>query len=79
MLGLDRVDPTRVKAPILVLGAEREAVLSAADIHRTAQAYGVDAEFLPDLGHAVMLEAGWRSVAERITDWLDTLGDTSQG
>jgi pimeloyl-ACP methyl ester carboxylesterase len=40
----------------------------------TARAYGTEAEVFPDMGHNMMLEPGWASVAERIHSWM-----TSQG
>ncbi len=57
--------------PMLVLGAARAAFLSPEDVARTARAYDTVAAIFPDIAHCMMLEPGWRTVAEAIADWLD--------
>lgn len=69
---LSRPKPERVTAPLLVLGAERDACFSQDEIRETARAYGTEAEFFPDMAHNMMLEPGWAAVAERIDSWLET-------
>ena len=66
--------PKRVTAPILVLGADEDGAHTRGEIVATARAYGTKAEFFPDMGHNMMLEPGWASVAERIDAWLGTRG-----
>ncbi|HSJ56931.1 MAG TPA: alpha/beta fold hydrolase, partial [Anaerolineae bacterium] len=56
--------------PLLVLGAGRDHLISRSDVESTARVYGTRAEFL-DMGHDMMLEPGWRQVADRILAWLD--------
>jgi pimeloyl-ACP methyl ester carboxylesterase len=68
MLSLPR--PQRVTTPLLVLGAESDAVFSRDEIRKTARAYGTEAEFFPDMGHNMMLEPGWQAVAGSIDGWL---------
>jgi len=70
LLGLNLAHPKRVKTPLLVLGAEKDTVIAPRDVHDTARAYGVKAEIFPNMAHDMMLEAGWKSVAERILHWL---------
>jgi pimeloyl-ACP methyl ester carboxylesterase len=70
MLSLPK--PQRVSTPLLVLGAECDACFSQDEIRSTARAYGTDAEIFPDMGHNMMLEPGWASVAERIHTWLES-------
>jgi pimeloyl-ACP methyl ester carboxylesterase len=65
--------PSRVTAPILVLGATRDAMVSAGSIRRTARAYRTEAEIFPGLGHDMMLDRGWEAVAERIAAWVRSL------
>jgi pimeloyl-ACP methyl ester carboxylesterase len=72
MLSLPK--PQRVTAPLLVLGAEPDAVFSQDEIRKTANAYGAEAEFFPSMGHNMMLEPGWQAVARRIDGWLTTRG-----
>lgn len=72
MLNLPR--PDRVTTPLLVLGAEQDGAHTRKEVQATARAYGTDAQFFPGMGHNMMLEPGWESVAERIHDWLGSRG-----
>lgn len=75
MLALDLVDTERVRrVPLLVLGAEHDAIVTPRETRSIAAVYGTEAEVFPDLAHDVMLEPGWRAVAERMRDWLATHG-----
>lgn len=67
------------RPPMLVLGAEHDRLIPPSEVRATARAYGLEADILPDLGHAVMLEQGWRSVADRIADWLALTLPQSEG
>ncbi|EAR21541.1 alpha/beta hydrolase [Nitrococcus mobilis] len=63
--------PWRMQTPpMLVIGAQDDALFSVAEVEQTARAYNADLHLQPDMGHAVMLELGWRSLAERVLDWL---------
>ncbi len=66
--------PKRISAPILVLGADEDGAHTRTEILATARAYGTKAEFFPGMGHNMMLEPGWATVAERIDAWLGTHG-----
>jgi pimeloyl-ACP methyl ester carboxylesterase len=68
-----RPRPERVTAPMLVLGAARDAMLSTVSIRRTARAYRAEAVIFPGMGHNMMLDQGWESVADRIADWARSL------
>ncbi|MGV0625821.1 alpha/beta hydrolase [Mycolicibacter minnesotensis] len=72
MLKLPR--PKRVTTPVLVLGAERDAAHTCKEVRATARAYRTEAEFFAGMGHNMMLDTGWQSVAERIDGWLSALG-----
>jgi pimeloyl-ACP methyl ester carboxylesterase len=67
---LDLPRPNKVKTPVLVLAAANDRVFSVAEEQATAQAYHTEAEVFPDMAHDMMLEPGWRKVAERIVAWL---------
>ena len=73
-LGLNLVRPGRVKTPIMVVGAQNDAVISLKAIHDTARAYGTEAVVLPDTAHDVMLEQKWQVAADRILGWLAARG-----
>ncbi|WP_210083965.1 alpha/beta hydrolase [Mycobacterium sp. OAE908] len=63
-------DPDLVTAPMLVLGAKEDGSRIDGDALAVAQTYQADVEIFPDMGHVMMLEPGWRAVAERIDGWL---------
>lgn len=60
--------------PMLVLGAANDRLFSPSEVRRTAQAYEAPVHIEPDMAHAMMIEPGWQSVAERIRDWLVASG-----
>jgi pimeloyl-ACP methyl ester carboxylesterase len=66
--------PDGVTTPLLVLGAELDACVTATEAEMTARAYGTEAQIFPSMGHNMMLEPGWQAVAERIASWLETQG-----
>ena len=66
--------PKRVTTPLLILGAEEDNAHTRNEIIATARAYGTEAEFFPEMGHNMMLEPGWATVAERIDSWLSPHG-----
>jgi alpha-beta hydrolase superfamily lysophospholipase len=71
MVALDLPNPRRVKVPLLVMGAARDAMLRPGEIEATARAYGTRARIIPDVAHDSMLETRWESVAEPILAWLN--------
>jgi pimeloyl-ACP methyl ester carboxylesterase len=73
-LGLNLVRTKRVKTPLLVIGAENDAVIFPKLVEDTARAYDTTATIFPGMAHDVMLEAGWERVAETILKWLDERG-----
>jgi pimeloyl-ACP methyl ester carboxylesterase len=71
MLVLDLVRTKRVsRVPMLVLGAEQDAIVTQREIYRTAALYGAEVEVCANMAHDMMLEPGWQAVAERIDGWL---------
>jgi pimeloyl-ACP methyl ester carboxylesterase len=70
-LFLNLPKPSRVTTPMLVLGAACDRTIITDEVHATARAYRTRAEIFPDLGHDMMLEPGWITVAHRIDSWLN--------
>lgn len=62
--------PRQTGVPLLVLGASDDAFITTEEVVATARAYGVEAQFITGMAHNMMLEAGWRIVADRILHWL---------
>jgi pimeloyl-ACP methyl ester carboxylesterase len=60
--------------PMLVLGGESDRLFSTGEVRATARAYGVEAEFFPNMAHDMMVETGWQAVADRIIGWLGERG-----
>jgi alpha-beta hydrolase superfamily lysophospholipase len=56
----------RFPVPVLVVGAEKDYLISIKDTQRMARHYGVDALIVKDASHCLMLETGWEMVAEKI-------------
>lgn len=74
MILLDLPDPDRARhVPMLVLGAD-DFLVRAAQVRATGRSLGADAQLLPGMGHAMILDSGWRAVAERAARWLGTQG-----
>jgi pimeloyl-ACP methyl ester carboxylesterase len=73
MVVLDLPKPARVKTPLLILGAERDNMISPREIEATGRAYNTQAYIVPDVAHNSMLEQRWQSVADRILTWLNEI------
>jgi non-heme chloroperoxidase len=56
--------------PMLVLGAACDILVPASQAEQAASYFGTQAEVFPDMGHLMMLEAGWQQVADRIITWM---------
>lgn len=74
MMFMDLPQPEKVNTNMLVLGATDDNLISTSEVRATAKAYNAQAEFFPDMGHAMMLDNGWQSVADRIINWLSEQG-----
>ncbi len=67
--------PWRVtETPMLVVGAEQDALFSVREMESTARQYGADLHLVPDMAHAMMLEPGWERAADPVIDWLRARG-----
>jgi alpha-beta hydrolase superfamily lysophospholipase len=60
-----------LECDLLILGAERDNMISPSEIEATARAYNTQAQIIPDVAHNSLLEQRWQSVAERILTWLN--------
>jgi pimeloyl-ACP methyl ester carboxylesterase len=63
--------PQKIKAPLLVLGAANDALIAPKKIEKTAHAFNADCKIFPDTAHDMMLESGWRAVADFMIEWLE--------
>jgi alpha-beta hydrolase superfamily lysophospholipase len=74
MLGLNLARPKRETVPICVVGAANDAIFTPPEVEATAHAYHTTATIFPSMAHDMMLEAGWKAVANTILAWLDKQG-----
>jgi pimeloyl-ACP methyl ester carboxylesterase len=63
-----RVGP--VRAPVLVVGARNDTLVTPDAIEQTASAYGTTPLWLAEIGHDVMLDAGQERALAAILTWL---------
>ena len=61
-------------APMLILGAELDALIAPSDVRATGRAYQSKPHFFAGMGHALMLEPGWLHVADYTIAWLARQG-----
>ncbi|WP_445160153.1 alpha/beta hydrolase [Mycobacterium sp. Dal123C01] len=74
MVARELVNTERIDTPLLVLGGERDAIYRDSDVRATAKAYRTEPSIFPNMGHEMMLEPGWETVAEHIVSWLTERG-----
>ena len=65
-------NPEKLNAPMLVVGAENDAILPVSVIEKSARVLNADCRIFPNMAHDMMLEKGWQDVAAHIADWLET-------
>lgn len=64
------IDPGRINAPRLVIGAEKDTVIAPATIREIGEFLEVRPILFPNLGHFFVKEPGWEEVADYIARWL---------
>lgn len=69
MLFADLCKPAK-GTPVLVLGAENDAIFPIETQRRIAAAYGTEAIVFPNMAHDMMLEPNWERVADLIAAWV---------
>jgi pimeloyl-ACP methyl ester carboxylesterase len=74
IMGLEPVRPRQITTPLLVLGAEHDALISADQFAHTARTYGTDVVMIPDVAHGIQLEDNWQVAADAIAAWLAERG-----
>ncbi|WP_296709015.1 alpha/beta fold hydrolase [Rhodoblastus sp.] len=73
---IGRPRPTRVKSPMLVLGARKDATILPSEIEATARVYGTTAQIFPGMAHDMMLEPLWKDVANAILAFATAIAGT---
>jgi pimeloyl-ACP methyl ester carboxylesterase len=62
--------PSKVRDPILLVGAMNDMIFSQGQMEATANAYHSTAQMLSNTAHDVMLEDRWQDAADIILNWL---------
>lgn len=73
---IGRPRPTRVKSPMLVLGAGADAAILPLEVEATARVYGTTAQIFPGMAHDMMLEPQWQDVANAILAFAKAIAGT---
>lgn len=70
MHGLVRPRSARIAKtlPVAVIGGAEDQLIRPAFVRSTGRAFGVTAEILPRLAHALMLDTDWVRAAKRVAD-----------
>ena len=61
----------KLPVPVLIVGAEKDYLISVADTRRMAKRYGLLPLIVEGASHCLMLETGWEEVAEEIRKFAD--------
>jgi pimeloyl-ACP methyl ester carboxylesterase len=78
MLALDRPRPRPIDEPVLVVGAERDAIFTPKEVAATARAWGTEPVMVDGIAHDVMLDPGWERVADLLADWVLALASVDR-
>jgi len=70
MVILDPPHPDRIMDPLLVLGAENDALVAVEDFEYTVRTYQAEGQLFPLTGHDMMLDTEWKHIADRIHEWF---------
>ena len=72
-LGIYRVPPRAIRAPMLVVGAEHDRFIPVGVARRIAAHYRSPFHVAPGHGHFMLAEPGWEREATFILNWIDAL------
>ena len=61
----------RTTIPVHVIGAADDLFFPPSLVEATAGLHGVAAEIVPDIAHALMLDANWEQTARGLAAWLE--------
>ncbi len=72
-LGVYRVPPRAVRAPLLVVAGQNDRFIPASVAEKVARKYSAQLRIAPGHGHFFFGEPGWEQEASLIVDWMDAL------
>lgn len=65
------VDASKVRCPMLVVGAREDRITPGQVARKVAARYGADFRLHEGFAHMITLEPGWERVAADVADWLE--------
>ncbi len=65
-----------IDSDILVVGSDGDSVFSVDQVRQTAKAYKAELKLFQRMGHDLMLEPRWESVADAVNQWLGVYNDS---
>jgi pimeloyl-ACP methyl ester carboxylesterase len=68
------VPPSAIKAPVLALVGERDAIHPPSTVNQVAERLGGECRMLKDMSHWLVAEPGWDAAARICLDWLAANG-----
>ncbi len=68
-----RVDPRKLHAPLLVIGAGRDRLTPPAQTRAIARRYDADYREYPDAAHYILREAGWSAMTTDVVSWIEAM------
>jgi pimeloyl-ACP methyl ester carboxylesterase len=71
IFGSIKVDPAKVKCPVLVVGGAEDRIVSTTLMRWTAERYGAELKLYADHAHWLIGEPGWQTIAADLAAWLD--------
>lgn len=73
MLGFNLVKAKKVDTPLYIIGADNDHALSVNAVKKTAAKYNTDYKIFSKMGHLMMLESEYKSVANAIDKWIKSI------
>ena len=61
----------RTTIPVQVIGAADDLFFPQPLVEEAASLHSVEAEIVPDMAHAMMLDVNWEQAAQRLAAWLE--------
>jgi pimeloyl-ACP methyl ester carboxylesterase len=60
----------QMPVPVMIIGAEKDYLISVNDTKRMSKHYGLEAKIINGASHCLMLETGWEEVADSIKKFV---------
>ncbi len=72
IFGRVRVDATKVKVPVLVVGGDEDRVISEVQLRETATRFGARLDVRKGHAHWLLAEPGWERIVDDVACWMES-------